>query len=123
MFRPFLFCDGFSNIRSHTATFATLIAFKIYEISEFLKLISQTSEPTDWFAIWNAMSSHFHFALFASSIAKKVRMKCQHCLWHIDDIDTIIFRPFEEGGPPGPRGQGGESSPVPQPSSGIKSVR
>lgn len=31
-------------------------------------------------------------------------------------------RPFEEGGPPGPRGQGGESSPVPQPSSGIKSV-
>jgi len=33
-----------------------------------------------------------------------------------------LDEPFEEGGPPGPRGQGGESSPVPQPSSGIKSV-
>ena len=68
------------------------------------------------------------FALSLCSVCfidckKKVRMKYQRCLWHIDDIDTIIFRPFEEGGPPGPRGQGGESSPVPQPSSGIKSVR
>ena len=41
-------------------------------------------------------------------------------------IFTPIFRPFEgqEGsGPRAPSGQGGQSSPVPQPSSGIKSVR
>ena len=78
----YLLCT--SNIRSHTATFATLIAFKTYENYEFLKLISQTSEPTDWFAIWNAMSSHFHFALFASSIAKKFG-------WNITVVCDILM--------------------------------
>ena len=38
----YLLCT--SNIRSHTATFAPLIAFKSYENFEFSKLISQTSE-------------------------------------------------------------------------------